>query len=601
MKQGVGTRRTLLGQGINSFVWTLFNGTTKFYHQQNNVVDSANYTLTAAGTLYTEPKYSGYQAGVISGGFGMSVIGQGKMVLTNNNTYTGTTTVTQGATLSIGDGGTNGAITGNLALESGSRTIFNRNITPISYNGVISGTGSLILTNSAQVSGNGGYVFSGANTNTGGITIERGARLGVGTGQGTVGSLSTNTIVVNSGGQFYLAGGTVSNNFTISGDGWQESVGILGAIRYQFTSVMSGNIEILSPTTIRNYNTGTDTLNISGKLSGTALLKFGGNGTVSLTGDNKTLATSIQVNDSCTVSSLDGSSTLAYVWKGIGTSTVTIATNATFIVDNSTGTNFNVIAGNFFGNGTLGIRPQTTQRSTINGNSLDNLTGNVRILGNVLQLVATNTTANIIIDSTGYLTVWSSTGATPIVGALTGSGGVAGVTAGNSGPITIGNGNKSGTFTGLVLQTNGAVPITKIGTGTQVFTGANTSTGNYSANAGISSFQNTNQWTTTTVASGAIVSAGTSTTGSVRALTFSALTSALNVYAITPTSASKLTCTTLTAASGFTINVLGTMNAGTYPILVSTTGTPTPTLGSNTTGRTVSFSWSTQTLNMILT
>lgn len=601
MKQNVATRRTLLGQGINSFVWTLSYSALKFYHQQNNVVDNTAYTLTADGVLYTEPKYSGYQAGVISGSFGMSVIGQGIMVLAHNMTYTGTTTVFRGSTLSIGNGGQNGALTGALVLQPGSQAIFNRNISSITYGGVISGTGSVILRNTAQVSGNGGYAFSGANTNTGGIIIERGARLGVGTGQGTVASLSTNQITVNAGSQFYNAGVTVTNNLTISGEGWSESVGILGALRYQFAAVMSGNINVVSAATIRNYNTSSDTLTLSGILSGTAPMTFDGNGTVYLTGNNTALNTTINVVGGSTLSAIDGSATMNYVWKAVGTSIVNIASGSTFIADNSTGTNYNIIGGNFFGTGTLGLKAQSaSQRTTVTGNTLDNLTGVVSILSNNIQLVGTNTTANVNIASAAYLVLWSGSGAEPKVGALTGTGVIAGVTAGNSGPITIGNGNKSGTFPGTIINFNGPIVVTKIGTGTQVLTGANTSVGNYNATAGISSFQNTNAWATTIVSIGATVSGGTSQAGNIKALTFNGLTSQYNVYAILPTSASKLTCTTLTATSGFTINVLGTMNAGTYPILVSTTGTPTPTLGTNTTGRTVTFAWAGQTLNMIL-
>lgn len=594
MKQGVGTRRTLLGQGINSFVWTLFNGTTKYYHQQNNVVDSNNYTLTAAGTLYTEPKYSGYQAGVISGGFGMSVIGQGKMVLTNNNTYTGTTTVTQGATLSIGDGGANGAITGNLVLEPGSRTIFNRNIASISYNGVISGTGSLILTNSAQGIGNGGYVFSGANTNTGGITIERGARLGVGTGQGTVGSLSTNTIVVNSGGQFYLAGGTVTNNFTISGNGWQESVGILGAIRYQFTSVLSGNIQVLSPSIIRNYNTSTDTLGITGNIFGSSPLTFGGNGTITITRNTTSFTGAINVLGGTLVGV--GSGTSGYAFNTFGTGAVNISTGAVVYINGSGGTGYNTFNNVITGSGTFQIAGSGNNRTQL-FSTFTGFTGIISLTSNSVQLLGgTVTTATVNVVSPSNLILWNNGAGDPTFGALTGNGNVTNIVS--TGGLNFGNGNGNGTFTGVI---SGLVSINKIGTGVQTLTGANTATSNATCNAGILAFQNTNQFATTTVGVSGIVSAGTSTIGAVKALTFSALTSALNVYAITPTSASKLTCTTLTAASGFTINVLGTMNAGTYPILVSTTGTPTPTLGSNTTGRTVSFSWSTQTLNMILT
>ena len=594
MKQNVRTRRTLLGQGINSFVWTLFNGTTKFYHQQNNVVDANNRALTGQGIFYTEPKYSGYQQGVVSGGFGMSVTGLGIMVLTGNNTYTGPTTVLQGSILSIGDGGVNGAIVGNLVLNSGSRVIFNRNSASIVYNGVISGTGSLILTNSAQVSGNGGYSFNGANTNTGGITINRGARLGVGTGQGTVGSLSSNAITVNSGGQFYIASVTVTNNFTISGNGWQESVGILGAIRYQFTSAMSGVIQVVSPAIIRNFDTVTDTLSITGNILGSSPLTFAGNGTVTITRNTTSFTGGMNVNGGI-LRGIGGGAN-SFNFNTFGNGLINILSGATLEVNNTVASGFNTFNNVVSGEGIFLFRASPVNRTQINV-TFTGFTGIIRLLQNSSQLTGqTVTTASIDVVSPATFVLWDNGAGFPTFGALTGNGNVTNIVS--TGGIICGNGNSNGTFTGVI---SGLVSVTKIGTGVQTLTGANTATSNATINAGILAFQNTNQFATTTVGASGIVSAGTSTTGSVRALTFNALTSALNVYAILPTSASRLTCTTLTASSGFTINVLGTLNTGTYAILVSTTGTPTPTLGSNTTGRTVSFSWSGQTLNMILT
>jgi hypothetical protein len=92
------------------------------------------------------------------------------------------------------------------------------------------------------------------------------------------------------------------------------------------------------------------------------------------------------------------------------------------------------------------------------------------------------------------------------------------------------------------------------------------------------------------------LSGGTTTTGSCGAVYFLDLTSVYRVNAITASSTSKLTCTGLTADVGFTIDMLGALNTGTYDILVSSSGTPTPTLGTNTTGGAVSFAWSGNTL-----
>lgn len=147
-------------------------------------------------------------------------------------------------------------------------------------------------------------------------------------------------------------------------------------------------------------------------------------------------------------------------------------------------------------------------------------------------------------------------------------------------------------LTGLVAQ--------KTGTGTLTLTNANTNIGGFNITAGTVVVTGSNVGTFT-VASGATISAGNVTTATVGNLTFSALASRFAVNAITTTSTSKLTCAVLTAAANMTIDVAGTMTAGVYPILQKTSGaSPIPTLGTNTTGRIVTFAWVANTLNMTL-
>ncbi len=152
----------------------------------------------------------------------------------------------------------------------------------------------------------------------------------------------------------------------------------------------------------------------------------------------------------------------------------------------------------------------------------------------------------------------------------------------------------------LTNNGTGAVSVTKQGVGMWALTGTNTNTGNLNVNAGTLRLTGTCTSSNAIVASGAILSSGFVTTSACNNLTFSALASVYQVNAITTTTASKLTCATLTASSGFTINCLGALNSGqTIPILISTSGTPTPTLGTNTTGQTVTFSWSGNTLRLL--
>jgi fibronectin-binding autotransporter adhesin len=114
---------------------------------------------TAAGQQMTATIRS-----VISGASTLEKSDLGTLVLTGENTYTGGTTISAG-TLRIGDGGTSGSISGNVANNGA--LVFNRSDTVV-FNGVISGTGSLVQ------AGNGTTVLTGANTYTGGTSVAAG-------------------------------------------------------------------------------------------------------------------------------------------------------------------------------------------------------------------------------------------------------------------------------------------------------------------------------------------------------------------------------------------------------------------------------------------
>jgi autotransporter-associated beta strand protein len=100
--------------------------------------------------------------------------GAGTLTLTGTSTFSGGITVSAG-TLQIGDGGTTGSISGNIANNAA--LIFNRSDN-LAYSGIISGTGTLTK------QGTGTLTLTGANTFTGGTAVSAGTLI-----IGTEGSL----------------------------------------------------------------------------------------------------------------------------------------------------------------------------------------------------------------------------------------------------------------------------------------------------------------------------------------------------------------------------------------------------------------------------
>ncbi|WP_264986504.1 beta strand repeat-containing protein, partial [Komagataeibacter swingsii] len=105
-------------------------------------------------------------SGVISGTQSLTQAGTGSTILTNADTYSGTTTISQGS-LQLGDGQTSGTIANTAAIvDNGNLTVDNPAATTLSQ--VISGTGSLTQ------SGSGTTTLTSVDTYSGATTIQNG-------------------------------------------------------------------------------------------------------------------------------------------------------------------------------------------------------------------------------------------------------------------------------------------------------------------------------------------------------------------------------------------------------------------------------------------
>ncbi|MFJ2714375.1 autotransporter-associated beta strand repeat-containing protein [Pseudomonas sp. NPDC087346] len=142
------------------------------------VTDNANLTYNLSGNTTV--------ANVISGTGNLTQAGSGTTILTANNTYAGTTTIS-GGTLQVGVGGTSGSL-GSGAVTDNANLTFNVSGTN-TVAGVISGTGKLTQ------AGSGTTILTGNNTYAG-PTMISGGTLQVGSG-GIGGSLGVGAVTDN--------------------------------------------------------------------------------------------------------------------------------------------------------------------------------------------------------------------------------------------------------------------------------------------------------------------------------------------------------------------------------------------------------------------
>ncbi len=205
-----------------------FNGGTL----QNTaaLATARNATLgSAGGTLQTDADLA--MSGVIAGAGGLTKTGTGTLTLTGNNTYAGTTTISAGV-LQLGNGGTSGAIAGDVVNNA--TLAVNRSDTLV-LAGTITGSGAL------QQNGAGTTVLTAANTYSGGTTINTGT-LQLGNG-GTSGAVAG--AIANNGTLAFNRSDVATFGNVISGSGGVRQIG-------SGTTVLTGTSTYTGGTTVES-------------------------------------------------------------------------------------------------------------------------------------------------------------------------------------------------------------------------------------------------------------------------------------------------------------------------------------------------------------
>ncbi len=374
-------------------------------------VDLQGNTLTVGTGTY---------AGTILGTGNLTKSAGGKLTLSGDNTYTGTTTI-NGGTLDITGGSNN---TSNFVVNSG--------ILSINSGQTISTTADIHLESGAEFRFNRHMTIGGLS----------------GSGDVIFGRRTNRNLTLNSGGETTIFSGTISE----SNDG--------------FLSVFkngSGNLTLSGTNTYR----GATTVN-----AGTLILA-GGNairdsGVVTTA---NALGALLQLNDSETIGGLTGGgSTGGIVDLQSNTLTIDIADGSTRVfTGNIEGTGGSLtIAGN--GTQTLAGTNTYTGTTTI-------LSGNLRVQN--ANAIADTGAVAIADEATATLELISN----ETIGSLSGGGSNGGTVNLGIRTLTVGNAANT-TFAGNIVGDSANARLTKVGSGNLTLSGVNTYTGTTTVSAG---------------------------------------------------------------------------------------------------------------------
>lgn len=491
----------------------------------SGAVDTGANLLTVAGAGNTAI------SGVISGSNGFAKTGTGTLTLSGTNTYVGLTNIT-GGTLSISQdlnlGAAPGAATpGYLVIDNGATLSATASFTLAPNRGIVvgpnigSGFGTINVASGqtltyggiiANTSGTGGLIKTGAgtlalggvNTFTGEVRILGGVLSLAATSGAVNGATGTRLLIDN--GTLRFTGTSNAQTFTAprtitigDGGGTIDVSSATGRLVYALGIAKAA--EATGPVTLTKSGPGF--FHVGAVVGFENLLVTGG---YYAAGTNNEAIFSATTGNSIT---LNGGGIAAVGALNLVNRNISIGANGGWLGmrypgNDQTGTALWTIGtsassgGLISGNGNLTLEnigvAANTGYARIRLGKANTYTGDTFLVNNSpnassLFFVEFSSGAsfnptgsvNFLSDRTTLRIGTDTTGVNQTFGALNSSGGNGTVTAASAATLTMGNGGGSGSYTGIVA---GSLVITKVGTGTQAFSGANTYTGATNINGG---------------------------------------------------------------------------------------------------------------------
>lgn len=432
-----------------------------------------NQTTTFSGTLLdgTSP-------------LALTVTGNGTLILSGVNTYSGGTTIASG-NIQVNDGGSIG--TGNVTNNG--NLIFNHSDS-ITFGGNISGTGTVYQ------SGSGTLTLTGTNSYNGITSI------GIGTlAISSDSNVGAGAINLSNGTIAFTASSTITHNFDIvssgSFDTRANTVTLSGVIAFNsantsFTKLGSGTL-ILTGNSTNNFN-GPITISAGtlqfGNGGTSGILSGGGNVVINIT-DNSVLA--FDRSDTISGALISGSGSVVQ----LGSGTLLLSGSNTY----SGGTAISA--------GTLQV---TENFSLGSGAVTDNATFNINTPASFTLSNTISGTGVVAISGGGSITLSGTnnySGGTTVAGGST-------LLAANTGALGTGAITDNGT---LAISTTNSVTLANaiagtgtlfVGSGTQTLTGTNSYSGGTTVSAG-STLQVGNGGTSGSLGTGSVTDNGTLT------------------------------------------------------------------------------------------